>query len=88
MLITSTGAVGIGTTSPGVKLDVDGNINTTGAYRVNNGIVVGARKTGWGSPNGTATRTAFATSSVSLEALAQRVKALIDDLRSHGLIGN
>jgi hypothetical protein len=85
--ISSTGAVGIGTTSPGFKLDVDGNINTTGTYRVNNNIVVGARRTGWGIPSGTAARTTFATSSVSLEALAQRVKAIIDDLRVHGLIG-
>jgi len=47
-----------------------------------------ARQTGWGAPTGTATRSAFATSIVTLEELAQRVKALIDDLRTHGLINN
>lgn len=54
-----------------------------------NGVqVVGARRTGWASPTGTAARTAFATSTVTLEQLAQRVKALIDDLGVHGLIGS
>ncbi len=50
--------------------------------------VVGSRKTGWAAPTGTATRTTFATSTVTTELLAQRVKALIDDLISHGLIGS
>lgn len=50
--------------------------------------VVTTRRTGWGTPTGTATRTGFATASVTIEQLAERVKALIDDLRAHGLIGN
>jgi hypothetical protein len=52
--------------------------------------VVNARKSGWSTPAGTATRTSFDTATVTLEQLAQRVKALIDDLHSsagHGLIG-
>lgn len=49
--------------------------------------VVGARRTGWTAAGGTAARTAFDTASVTTEALAQRVKALIDDLTAHGLIG-
>lgn len=53
-----------------------------------NGVqLLGTRRTGWGAPTGTATRTTFVTSSVTLEQLAQRVKALIDDLTMHGLIG-
>lgn len=55
---------------------------------LNEVAVVTTRRTGWGAPTGAATRTGFATSSVTLEQLAERVKALIDDLRSHGLIGN
>lgn len=50
----------------------------------------GARKTGWAPATGTATRTTFNTATVTLEELAQRVKALIDDLHAtagHGLIG-
>jgi len=49
--------------------------------------VVGSRKTGWGVPTGVATRTTFDTAAVTLPQLAERVKALIDDLTSHGLIG-
>lgn len=58
--------------------------------RVNSTQVVAARKTGWGTATGTATRTTFATGSVTLSELAERVKALIDDLHGtagHGLIG-
>lgn len=49
--------------------------------------VVGSRKTGWGAATGTATRTTFVTSSVTLEQLAERVKAIIDDDIAHGLFG-
>lgn len=49
--------------------------------------VVGPRATGWAAATGTATRTTFVTSTVTLEELAQRVKALLDDLIVHGLIG-
>ncbi len=37
--------------------------------------------------SGTATRTTFATSTVTTVQLAERVKALIDDLRTYGLLG-
>ena len=50
--------------------------------------VVGARKTGWTALTGTATRTAFDTTTVTLEQLAERVKAHLDDDISHGLIGS
>lgn len=50
--------------------------------------VVGARRTGWAAATGTATRTTFATSTVTTSQLAERVKALIDDLIAHGLIGS
>ena len=52
--------------------------------------VVGARKTGWSTATGTATRTTFDTATVTTAQLAERVKALIDDLHGtagHGLIG-
>ena len=52
--------------------------------------VLGARKTGWTVASGTATRASFDTSTVTTEQLAERVKALIDDLHGtagHGLIG-
>ena len=63
-------------------------INTTsGDLRVNGTQVVTSRRTGWTVPTGTATRAAFATSTVTTAELAERVKALIDDLTTHGLIG-
>lgn len=38
----------------------------------------------YGAPTGTATRTTFDTTSVTLPQLAERVKALIDDFRNNG----
>jgi hypothetical protein len=63
------------------------SIPATSEYRVGTNNVVKARITGWGAPSGTPTRTTFATGSVTLVQLAERVKALIDDLTTHGLIG-
>lgn len=49
--------------------------------------VVGARDTGWAAATGTATKTTFATSTVTLSQLAERVKALIDAGIASGSIG-
>jgi hypothetical protein len=88
---------GIGTTGAGVMrilpnvasaLEVQSDINIFGnTLKVSGTQVVEGRKTGWAGPTGTATRTTFATSTVTTEQLAERVKALVDDLTSHGLIG-
>jgi hypothetical protein len=65
------------------------NVNFAGVDIHRQGIkVIGIRRTGWAAASGTATRTAFATSTVTTSQLAERVKALIDDLRTHGLIGD
>lgn len=55
--------------------------------RVNSVQVLGPRVTGWAAATGTATRTAFATSTATTTEVAERLKALIDDLRTHGIIG-
>jgi len=55
--------------------------------KVNGTLVVQARRTGWTAATGTATRTAFATSTATTQDVAERLKALIDDLIAHGLIG-
>jgi hypothetical protein len=86
-------AVLIGTTTDdasGARLQVSGTVNLASgnAYKINNVQLVNARKTGWAAASGTASRATFATSTVTTEQLAQRVKALIDDLISHGLIGS
>ena len=68
-------------------LRCEDNLTVDTAIQINGTQVVNSRKTGWGAPTGTATRTTFATSTVTLEELAQRVKGLVDDLSLHGLIG-
>ena len=72
-------------------LDSSGwNLAGGNAYRINGVQLVGARKTGWATATGTATRTTFDTATVTTAQLAERVKALIDDLHGaagHGLIG-
>lgn len=67
-----------------------GAIDTSagGSYRVNGTQVLGPRITGWDAPTGTATRTSFNTATVTLQQLAERVKALVDDTMTHGSIGN
>jgi hypothetical protein len=87
MRIDPSGNVGINDTAPAYHLDVNGDANVTGVWRVDDTQVVTNRRTGWAAPTGTATRTAFATSTVTTAQLAERVKALIDDLTTHGLIG-
>ena len=63
------------------------NLNSASSeYRVNGTKVVTSRQTGWAAASGTATRTTFATSAVTTPQLAERVKALIDDLITHGLV--
>lgn len=51
------------------------------------GVTPVARASGWTAATGTATRTTFVTSTVTLSVLAEHVKALIDDLLANGLIG-
>jgi hypothetical protein len=65
-------------------------------YRIGGSQVLAGRKTGWSLATGSATRTTFDTASVTLPQLAERVKALLDDLfyatgvhtAGHGLIGS
>lgn len=61
--------------------------NPAGDYYECIGIGESVAITGWGAPTGTATRTTYATGSVTLPQLAERVKALIDDLTTKGVIG-
>lgn len=83
--VTATGV--ISTTS---TMSATGAINTNATYSVSSTQVVGARKTGWAAPTGTSTRTTFDTATVTTPQLAERVKALLEDLGNtagHGLIG-
>lgn len=54
--------------------------------RVAGGVVSAVAAAAFGAPTGTATYTTFATGSVTLPQLAERVKALIDELKAHGVL--
>jgi hypothetical protein len=81
-----TKIVDIGTTALGAPII---NLNaSTGEYRVNGTKVVGARDTGYVAFTGTTNKgTSYATGSVTLIQLAERVAALQASLTTHGLIG-
>lgn len=90
VLVTSDGLVLINNTSGTERLTVTGNIQLTSAanvFRIGSNQVVAARRTGWAAPTGTASRATFDTATATTADLAQRLKALIDDLTTHGLIG-
>ena len=89
---TNENVFGYNTTGNGSNTVTIGDSNITnnffrGALSLNGTQVISTRRTGWVAPTGTATRTTFATSTVTLSELAERLKALIDDLTTHGLIG-
>lgn len=65
-----------------------GFIQATNELRIDGTKVVEVRKRGWGVPTGTATKSSFNTTTVTTAQLAERLKALIDDLAAHGLIGS
>ena len=77
-----------GTASGLASLAVAGDADVSGDYKVDAVKVVSNRRTGWGAPTGTASRATFETSGATVGQLAQRLKALIDDLTAHGLIGS
>lgn len=82
--LSSTGT--ISTTS---TIGATGAINSNAQYNVSGTRVVSARQTGWAAPTGTSTRTTFDTATVTTAQLAERVKALLEDLGNvggHGLI--
>jgi hypothetical protein len=66
-----------------VSLSVSGGPNLL----FNSNQVLQGRITGWTAWTGTATRSGFATSTATTQNCAETLKALIDDLRTHGLIG-
>jgi hypothetical protein len=70
------------------------NLSNATQLQVQGTKVVGTKITGWGTPGGTLTRATIAADAAlatptqaEFNALAQNVRALITDLRTHGLIG-
>lgn len=58
--------------------------STASGARTNLGLVT---QTGWSAASGTATRSTFDTATVTLPQLAERVKALVDDLLAFNALG-
>jgi hypothetical protein len=89
MATQASNAVAItgGAASGLTNLGVIGNADVGGAYRVDGVKVVGNRVTGWSAATGAGSRAAFDSATVTTAQLAQRLKSLLDDLISHGLIG-
>lgn len=78
----------VGTSAADISVQGFVNVGAGSSFRVGGMPVLGARKQGWSKPQGAATRASFDAGRVSLRELAERLKALIDDLTDHGLIGS
>lgn len=67
----------------------DGSTDQSGVFKILGTQILTSQRTGYtNAMSGTANRgTAYATSSITLQQLAERVKAIEDDLLTHGLIG-
>lgn len=89
MAVQTSNAVAItgGSVNGLTSLSVTGNADVGGVYRIDGVKVVSNRVSGWVAPTGATSRASFDAGTVTLSQLAQRVKALIDDLTNHGLIG-
>lgn len=70
------------------NLSVAGTGHFGGALSIFGTQVISTRRGGWGAPTGTATRASFDTATATTVQLAERLKAMIDDLTAHGLIGS
>ena len=75
MRITGTGKVGINDTNPGEYLDVDGNANVTGVYKVDDTQVIGNQG-------------AAVADATGADDVVAQLNALLARCRAHGLISN
>ena len=57
-----------------------------GYVTINENKVLGETVSGWSTPTGKSKRDGFDTATVSTQGLAETVRALIEDLKKHGLI--
>jgi hypothetical protein len=79
--------IDLGDFQSSLPISVLGSVDASTGFLTGGVQTVGFRRPGWTAATGTATRTTFNTATVTLPQLAERVKALIDDLLAHGLIG-
>lgn len=71
----------------GPTFKFNSTINVVGAVWIDGTQVVSNRIAGWGTNTGTIARTGFDTAGVTTAGVAQRLAALLADLKTHGLIG-
>lgn len=70
-----------------VKIHGDLDLQTGKVYKLNGTQLLTARKTGWAAWTGTANRATKDTATATLADVLQTMKALLDDLIGHGVIG-
>lgn len=85
--IGAPGANRPGNANIGTAVIIDSADLNSGNVKIGGSQVLAKRQIGWAAPTGTNDRTTFDTSTVTLPELAERVKSLIDDLTTHGIIG-
>jgi hypothetical protein len=73
-------------TSAGIIFEDNLSLNSGFVYKIEGTQVVGPRETGWTSGTGTADKGAFDTTTATLADCAERLLALEQALRTHGLI--
>jgi hypothetical protein len=85
--VNATNNYALYTNAGKVHFGDDVDVASGKVLKINATQVVSARQTGWSAWTGTATRSSKATSTTTLANVAEALKALIDDLTAHGLIG-
>lgn len=75
---------GVGYSINGVTLlsETGVTLQSGSVVSINGVTMLAGQQTGWGTPTGTLTRTTYVTSTVTLPQLAERVAALITDLKA------
>lgn len=95
--VFNTGGIGVRSAATGINRVGTNNIYSLGqrtgawasftrTFDTVGTLINGAAGTGWSDPTGTADRAAFDTAAVTLPELAERVKALVDDLKTKGVL--
>ena len=70
------------------KFTLSGWVVNAASYEVGGTKVLGAQSTGWGDPTGISNKTGFDTATVTLEELAEHVKAMTLANKAHGFYGD
>lgn len=85
--LTAKGDIYVRDATAGTRLAIGANDSRLVADSAEaTGLRWQAASAGWAAATGTATRTPFATSTVTLTELAERLKALIDDLMTQKVL--